>query len=516
MTTGAFRKWLWAQRCSARVSFVLQVATRLTTSVLGLVWTRLLFTAMGLELNGLYLAFQRLTSLGGLGDLGMGGVVGIRTGQLLGEGKESALREFLAAARGAFLIMALLIGGGFLMFSPWLRSGLGFGPAAGAGSMPLLFAAGAVTLTLLVISSYASNLNYGCGNVLWPILPAFVLTQFSLAGHWLLARAHAPLWSQYSPYIVSSIVGIILSWLYVRWSHPGLAQVRSISFQPRTVGALLEKSFWIYLCTVGNLVFVATDSLMINKAWGSAVVARYNYNYRLCEVAWLLIGAASHVSLPKIVLWLSSSAEGSRERVVEETHRLNRFQILMACTAGLGYLAINSAFLKVWLPNLPPVPLAWQAAFAATLVVTIAGDAGIQLSFRCGERGLRFNGALIGLTSLLKLALAYMAMRSGSILGIAASTVISQSILSLVAGGYVCRYLGLARTRWVLRSWMLPLAVVGLGAVARHYCPPDSPAQVFSLVAMDVLLLVATLKLAGGSFTELWVEACRLRALFRR
>jgi O-antigen/teichoic acid export membrane protein len=516
MNTAALRQWLWTQRSSARVSFLFQVVTRVVTSVLGLVWTRLLFAAMGLELNGLYLAFQKLTSLGGLGDLGMGGVVALRTGQLLGEGKENALREFLAAARGAFLVMALGIGGGFLLFSPWLRSGLGFQTVAGAGSMPLLFVAGGVTLVLLVFSSYASNLNYGCANVLWPILPAFLLTQGSLAGHWSLARLHAPLWVQYSPYIAASAVGITLSWFYVRRSHPALAQVRSLSFQPRLIAAVLEKSLWMYLITLGSVVFMAADSLLINKGWGSATVAIYNYNYRLCEVAWMLIGAASYVSIPKIVLWLSSPEAGARARVIEETHRLNRFQVLMACAAGLGYLAINDAFLHVWLPKLPPAPLEWQIAFAASLAVTIAGDAGIQLSFRCGERGLRFNGCVVGLTALIKLALAWFAMRGGSIAGIAASTVVSQSILSLVAGAYVCRHFGMSAVIWALRNWILPLTVVGLGALARHHWPLDSLANAACLAGVYGLLLFAALRLSGGSFGELWTEAGRLRALFRR
>src|SRR5277367_3854830 len=111
---------LWEQRNSARMAYVLQMATRLASSAMGLVWIRLLVGAMGQELNSLYLAFQRIITLGGLGDLGMGGAVGIRAGQYLGQGKEEELKKFLASVRAAFLVMALAVGGIMLGLSPWL------------------------------------------------------------------------------------------------------------------------------------------------------------------------------------------------------------------------------------------------------------------------------------------------------------------------------------------------------------------------------------------------------------
>ena len=48
---------------------------------------------MGPALNGLLLNFQSITSLGGLGDLGMGGLVNIQASRLLGQGKEDELRK---------------------------------------------------------------------------------------------------------------------------------------------------------------------------------------------------------------------------------------------------------------------------------------------------------------------------------------------------------------------------------------------------------------------------------------
>jgi hypothetical protein len=127
------RKLLLEQRNSARLAYILHLSTRLVTSAIGLIWIRLLVAAMGRELNSLYLAFQSLITLGGLGDLGMGGAIGIRTGQYLGQGKEAELKKFLASARAVFLIMALTVGGGMVLVTPYLPRWLGYKETPASG-----------------------------------------------------------------------------------------------------------------------------------------------------------------------------------------------------------------------------------------------------------------------------------------------------------------------------------------------------------------------------------------------
>ena len=77
-------RWLLAQRSSPRLAFLLQIGCRVLGALLSLMWIRLLLASMGATLNGLWLTFQSLASMGGLGDLGMGGVVNIQTSRLLG------------------------------------------------------------------------------------------------------------------------------------------------------------------------------------------------------------------------------------------------------------------------------------------------------------------------------------------------------------------------------------------------------------------------------------------------
>ncbi len=118
-----FVPWLRDIRNSSRLAYLLIMGSRVLSSAMNLLWIRLLLGAMGVPLNGLFLTFQSVAQLGGLGDLGLGGAVGVQAGQYLGQGRQAELRKFLAAARTVFLLLALIIGGGFLLLSPRCRSG---------------------------------------------------------------------------------------------------------------------------------------------------------------------------------------------------------------------------------------------------------------------------------------------------------------------------------------------------------------------------------------------------------
>src|SRR5689334_12561703 len=131
-----FLQWLRAQRSSTRLSFLLQILTRAGFALFSLIWAPLLLISMGKSLTGLFLNFQSITTLGNLGDLGMGGVVNIRTSRLLGERDEAALKNFLAGARGIFLAVTALAVAVFWLVSPWLFRTLQFDKDPRTGFLP--------------------------------------------------------------------------------------------------------------------------------------------------------------------------------------------------------------------------------------------------------------------------------------------------------------------------------------------------------------------------------------------
>lgn len=516
-----FAGWLMGARDSARLAYLLTLGTRVFSSFVGLIWTRLLVAAMGTELNGVYLAFQKVITLGGLGDLGMGGAVAVRAGQYLGQGKRDELERFLASARTVFLLLAFLVGGVFLLTSHWLPGWLRFQSVPGAGSLHLLFALGAFLIAAVLLASYVSSLNYACGNVTWPVVPAFVLLQLSFFGNWLLARHHQPLWVQYLPAVGSAVIGICLTRFYVRVSHPPLARVFPLDLDWALTVSLLEGSVWTYLCTLGNAIYRTTDGLVINAGFPPGTLVPYEYNYKFCELVVFLVLTASFVSLPKITQWMASADPADRQRLAGETRRLNQFQTLLGFGAALAYLAGNGLFMRLWWwhgrnPVLP-APLPLQIAFALNLAVTAGGDTAIQLALRSGARGLRVAGTTVGLTGLLNLGLSIVAMKMSSLWGIAMATVVAQSILSIVTAFYTCQRMGISWLPWLLRGWFLPVLGISLAGWLRMELEPlDSLPKILSLVGAFTAVLLAAAWGLGVDSSMMRDEVRLIRGLIRR
>jgi len=507
--------WLQRNRTSVRLAFGLGLASRIASVALSLFWSRLLLHTMGDALNGLFIAFQGVARLGGLGDFGTGGAVGLRAGQMLGKGDETKLQIFLANARSALLTLGGAVLVILLALSPWLPNWLRFGPVAGAGSLTILFVVGAFSAALLVVGVYFYNLNYAHGTVLWPVLPAFILTQLSLGSHWLLARAHFPLWVQYLPYLAVAVASVLLAKKMLDWSHPWLGRLIPLRCDGPEWKFLFTSSGWVYLCGLGNLIYTTTDRVLINAVFGSAILPKYYYNYKLCELAVIVVVTASSVSMPKITQWLADRDESKQKRAAAEINRLNQFQIVLGCAAAFVYLAANDWFVRLWLGAGYHAPAAWQAAFALNLAITAGGDAGIQVAGRCGTNGIRAAGMAIAAAGLLNLALAIVAAKLHSITGIASATVVAQSCLNVALAIYVCRHLGLSVLRWIAKSLLLPLLAVLAAAGLKTIFPDESFLRLCELSGCYAALLLLVAWLAGINRELLRSEWAIVRSMLK-
>lgn len=514
--------WLHRNRTAVRLAFGLRMVVMACGAVFSLLWTRLLIRAMGDPLYGLFQNFQAVTRLGGLGDLGISGALSLKAGLMLGRGDESGLRKLLSSARLLFLGLACALCVFFLAFSPWLPHWLNFEGVPGAGSMTWLFLYGGLSAAAFIVGSYFASLNYAYGTVTWPVLPSLILAQ-ALAPffHWQLALLHTPLWVQNAPYLVSSALIAILNCLMVKWSHPWLGNLRPLRFDRIQLKALAGASWWSYLMTVAYTIYITTDRLVIGAAMGTAIIPKYQVNYKVCELGITLIFSAAFVSIPKITQWLSSPHEADRRRLLVELDRLSTFEVVLTCVITLGYIAFNNLFIRVWLDKAHQAPLLWQYAFAGNLAITCGGNAGIQVAVRAGDRGLKLAGltalgtALLNLgLSILSVKLASIAGATNAIAGVAIATDIAQSISTICLGYVTCRYLGISAARWTARCWLLPVGFTLAAAALKELFPADSIVHLGVLSACYLVLLLIVCRLAGMNREMLSTELRQVRGIF--
>jgi O-antigen/teichoic acid export membrane protein len=498
------------------MAFLLRIIATAAGSLLSLLWGRLLVRAMGNVLWTLFDAFQAVGRLGLLGDLGTSGAVMLKAGAMLGKRDDEGLRKLLASARSLFLLVAVGIFVSFAVFSPGLPSWLNFHQVPNAGSLPLLFIFGGVSAAATIIGGYFAALNYANGTVTWPILPSLIIGQIVAPFiHWKLALLGMPLWVQYSPYTFTAAIAAIWAWLMVRWSHPWLGNLRPLKCNFNLWKTLAGMSGWLYLSTLGNVIYTTTDRLVINAHFDPGILLpRYRFNGKICDLALTLIISASFVSLPKLTQWLASPAEADQRRLRVEASRLNTFQIVLVCGIALGYLALNDLFIRLWQGADYNAPLAWQVAFAANLAVTAGGEVGIQMCFR-NDRDLKTAGLMFVGTGLLNLGLSILAVKFESVTGVAVATVVAQSILSLTLNWLVCRRLGYSPFGWLGRSWLLPLGLVLAGAALKMWLPHPSLSNIGALFGLYALLFFFTCILAGVNKEMIYAEIKVLRSALK-
>jgi O-antigen/teichoic acid export membrane protein len=511
----AIGSWLQRNRTSARMAFLLRMIAMGLGSLFSLLWTRLLLRAMGDPLLGLFQNFQALTRLGGLGDFGITGALSLKAGTILGRGDENGLRALLASARTLFLLLACGLCVLFVGLSPWLPRWLNFESVPNAGSMAWLFVYGGMSLGLFIMGGYFASLNYAHATVTWPILPTVLFVQVVAPFfHWRLALLHMPLWVQLLPYLGSALSLALLSWVMLKCSHPWLGDLMPLKQDPSEWKTLAGASWWMYLVSIGSVLYFTTDRLVIGAVLGTAVIPTYQANYKVCELCVTLITTAAFVGFPKVTQWIASPHEADRRRALTELNRLSVFEVVLACGAVLGYIAFNNLFVSIWLDKAHQAPLAWQFAFAFNLAVTCGGNAGIQLSMRAGDRGLRSSGLIVAGTGLLNLALSIVSVKLGSITGVAVATVIAQSISSVFLGAVTCRYLGIPIGRWMARCWLLPVAFTLL-ATALKILFPDSSLYHLGLLSVCYFgLFLVVCRLVGMNKELIHTELIQARALF--
>jgi O-antigen/teichoic acid export membrane protein len=368
----------------------------------------------------------------------------------------------------------------------------------------------------VLLNSYIANLNYGCGNVVWPVIPTFLIMQLGFFGHWLLARQGASLWLQYLPYLAGSSLIFLLGWVWIRMSHPALGTVRPLTVDWKQFVVLAGKSFWVYLYGLAGSIYGTISALLITARFGPEVLVTFRYNTKLSELAYFVVNSACMASLPKITQWLSSPKVADRERALREAERLNRFQTLMGCSAALVYLAVNDWFIGVWLGKSLHAPLSWQAAFAANLAIMSAGQAGVELACRCSDEGIRVGGMAIAATVFLNLGLCYLAMKQGSIFGFALAMVVTYSLLTQGLGWYACRKIKASWWRLSLRNWLLAIGATSLGVILRIYLPVNSAPAAAMVVAVCMAAILLIAFLLGIRINDLRDEFAILRAIFVR
>lgn len=501
--------WFVRNRTSARVAFVLRTACMAGNAVLSLVWTPLLLRALGADNYGTYMAFAAFLAVTAASEFGFGAATALATNRLIATSDLPGLRRLHANSRTIFLGLALVGASLMLVLSPWLPGWLHFRPDQVRGSLTVLFALGACNVGVAILTSYLNNSSYAVGTVVWPIVPAFVIAQAGLAAQVWLGSMALPLWAVHLSSLTLSVAGLGLAIFFYRHSHAVFAESLPLRLDLAEARDLLVNGLWSYPFGITLLINVATDRLMVNAFFGAGQVPAYQLNYKLCELALTLTITASAVSMPKIVARLLSPEAAAKTQGVRDVRHLARFQAFLGFVAMLGYFFVNDAFIRWLFGDEFRTSLGLQAAFAATLLLTVNSDVFVQLCGRLESRGLRVAGFAVLSGALINLGLSWLAAAQYRWLaGIGWATAVAQVLVFGVVGEYVRRRDALGPAAGLVwRGLIAPLAGLGIAAALKAAVQPATLASHAVLAVAYLLLLAAYIAIIGPGWRELRAEA---------
>lgn len=503
-----FFSWIVANRASPRAAFTLRVACMGASVVLSLVWTRALLHTLGTHDFGLYSSFLAFLALTGASELGMGGAVCTRTTQLIAAGETERLARFHSVARTVFLVVGLSATALCLALSPWLPGWLHFGASEGRGSIPALFATGALSVSLGLFFSYVTNAIYGAGTVTWGILPTFLTAQLIGLAQVIFALAGAPFWLIQLGAFVCFVANFWVMLVILRHSHPVFAQPLPLRFERREARELGRTSFWFYLFGLFTLIYSATDRLIINAAFGPASVSVFHLNNRLPELALSIVTTVAFVGVPKMTRLLLSPDPGDVERGVVFARRLAQAQSFLAMGGVFAYLLGNDLFVR-WIFG-PSVlaPLGLQFALGAAVLLVANGDIYAALATKLSHAGLRLAALTLLGTALLNLALSILSAKYLRWMeGVAWATFAAHFLMFFVLTRHVRQRSGFHRIGSIyLRSLVAPLGAYTVACLAKLWLGRSGPVGFLSLSGLYALLLLLYSALAGPSPAELWRE----------
>ena len=116
--------------------------------------------------------------------------------------------------------------------------------------------------------------------------------------------------------------------------------------------------------------------------------------------------------------------------------------------------------------------------------------------------------------ALLNLGLSLIAMRLGSIFGMALAGVVSTSAALLGLGWYSCRQIKMSWWRLSLRNWLLALAVIALGVGLRIWLPVHSVLTACVTAGICLLTVLVVAFLLGIRPKDVREEMIILRGMF--
>lgn len=381
--------------------------------------------------------------------------------------ERGGLNKLVSACLALFTVAAacvLLVGAALVpLVAPGLERKLG-GHGDVAPFMLLMLANLAVTLPLSVFPTILDGLQRFAAKSAARL--AFLCVK---VGGIVYAMETAPgLWSLAVVFTVTNLLEHAVMALLAFRFLPGLKLSRRL-VDRATLREVKGYSVDAFLAMLAGRITVQTGAIVVGGFLTAAAAAHYAIAARLVDMAKNLLRAATTTLTPAVS---EREATGDLDGVRTVLLTGTRWVLYLVLPIHLGLLFLGRPFLARWIGG--PQYADWcfpaVAILSATLTIGVAQSVASRILYGMGRLRLFARLALVEAT--VNLVLCFVLVGPYGLAGVAVAVAVPNVLFCLFVIGYACAVLEVPLRRYLLASWLAPVAAAGLPAAVWWFVTP--------------------------------------------
>lgn len=235
---------------------------------------------------------------------------------------------------------------------------------------------------------------------------------------------------------------------------------------------LLGFCAFIFLSSIVDLLYWATDKILIGAVIGSAAVAVYNIGGTFTSMMQNMAHAISGVFSPRVNLMVAKNQ--SREDLSSLLIRIGRLQYLVVSLILSGYIVFGQDFIRLWAG--PAYADAYYIALLTMIPIGVPLIQSIAFATILAENKHRFRSIVYAIIAVVNVASTYLVLPYYGIIGAAACTAVSFMIgQGIVMNIYYYRVTRLDIPQFwknILRMSIVPGVMIAAGIMLVRYVLP--------------------------------------------
>ena len=384
--------------------------------------------------------------------------------------ERTELNKLVSACLAVFLIAAacvLVIGAALVPFvAPGLERKLGE-PGDVAAFMLLMLANLAVTLPLSVFPTILDGLQrFAVKSVVRLVFLALRV------GGIVYAIETAPgLWSLAVVFTITNLLEHAAMALLAFRFLPGMKLSRRL-VDRETLHRVKGYSVDAFLAMLAGRITVQTGAIVVGGFLTVAAAAHYAIAARLVDMAKNLLRSVTTTLTPAVSeREASGDLDGVRRVLLDGT----RWVLYLVLPIHAGMLYFGRPFLERWVGGREYADWCFPAMVILSATLTIGVEQSVASRILYGMGKLRLFARLALAEAVLNLILCFVLVGPFGMEGVAVAVAVPNVLFCLFAIGYACFVLEVSVGRYLLSSWLKPLAAVVVPVAVWWAVTPAEP-----------------------------------------